>query len=751
MVVVRPAVASKERPDEAVRAWVQATRIGLDAFADGETLLAWANDLASGRPAGGVELSLGPVHGRTRDDGLARLALGDAPAPLLVARRGADVAILPQADLVVERGSRLAPHGARRDAALLRLRRPQALSSRRGSCAPRAGSAASARDLGGDVEPLPASVRGVAWKLVDSQGNESAKGRADLGATGAFDVALTLPKTFNLGSASLQLEAEGTDLPGRGHVHGFLVQEFRRPEFEVKASPSAGPYVTGGSATVAVSAAYYAGGALPGAEVTWRVAAQPAFYRPPNRDDYVFGTFVPWWRPVPVGPGPERSETFTARTDGTGVHRLRVDFEKQEPPRPRLVTPEATVMDVNRQAWTAAAPLLVHPSLRYVGLRPERAFVQKDEDIALDVIATDLDGALVAGSPVSLRLERLEWEQVEGEWKEVPQDVEHAHARTPGPSPFAHASGRSRAAAGACSRASPTRRGARTRPSCASGSRAAACRRGATSSRRASTLVPDRKEYRAGDVARLLVVSPFAPAEGVLTLRRSGLVREERFTITSGSHTLEIPIEEAFTPNVHVQVDLVGQAPRDDASRAVRSRHARPSPAGRSISRSRRLPARSRSRSRHARRRSSRAARPCSTCRCGTPRARRSRTARRRSWSWTRRCSRSRAIGCPTRSTSSTRAARPTSRTTVSARTCSSRRLRTSRRRPTRCRSAQSRAAPSPCSPRCRLRPPLPRCARRWPTRRRPRRRFAPAPTSRRSRCSPRACRSTRTAARASR
>ncbi len=49
-------------------------------------------------------------------------------------------------------------------------------------------------------------------------------------------------------------------------------------------------------------------------------------------------------------------------------------------------------MDVNRQAWTAEAPLLVHPGLRYVGLRAERAFVQKGEDIALDVIATDLDG-----------------------------------------------------------------------------------------------------------------------------------------------------------------------------------------------------------------------------------------------------------------------------------------------------------------------------------------------------------------------
>ena len=564
VVVVRPAVPSKERPHDAVRAWVQATRIGLDAFADGETFLAWASDLTSGRTTGGVELSLGPVVGRTREDGLARLALGDAPAPLLVARRGPDVAILPQQASWWNEGVgwRRTPRAETLRFCVFddrKLYRPgEAVRVkgwlRRIGAGPR-----------GDVEPLPASVRGVAWTLRDSQGNESGKGRADLGPTGAFDLALKLPPTFNLGSASLQLEAEGTDLPGRGHVHGFLVQEFRRPEFEVKASASEGPYVTGGSATVSVSAAYYAGGALPGAEVTWQVAAQAAFYRPPNRDDFVFGTFLPWWLPVPEGRGTERSETFEARTDGTGVHRLRVDFEKKDPPRPRLVTAEATVMDVNRQAWTAEAPLLVHPSLRYVGLRPERAFVQKGEDIAFDVIATDLDGASVAGSPVRLRVERLEWEQVEGEWKEVPQDIEErtlASGGEPVSTRFQPKQGGSWRVLARVADAEGRENETELRVWVAGGR--VPPRRDLEQD--VVTLVPDRKEYRSGDVARLLVVAPFAPAEAVLTLRRSGLVSEERFTIASGSQTLEIPIEEAFTPNVHVQVDLVGQAPRDGGS-----------------------------------------------------------------------------------------------------------------------------------------------------------------------------------------
>src|SRR5262249_7339581 len=77
-------------------------------------------------------------------------------------------------------------------------------------------------------------------------------------------------------------------------------------------------------------------------------------------------------------------------------------------------------------------------------------------------------------------------------------------------------------------------------------------------------LIPDRKEYKAGDTAEILIQAPFAPAEGVVTLRRSGLLSHERFTINSNSHTLRIPNKDEYAPNIHVQVDLVGGAGRTD-------------------------------------------------------------------------------------------------------------------------------------------------------------------------------------------
>jgi uncharacterized protein YfaS (alpha-2-macroglobulin family) len=76
------------------------------------------------------------------------------------------------------------------------------------------------------------------------------------------------------------------------------------------------------------------------------------------------------------------------------------------------------------------------------------------------------------------------------------------------------------------------------------------------------TLIPDKDSYQPGDVAHILVQSPFGPAEGLITVSRSGLLTSERFSMAEGSHTLRVPITDDHIPNLHVQVDLAGSAPR---------------------------------------------------------------------------------------------------------------------------------------------------------------------------------------------
>ena len=96
------------------------------------------------------------------------------------------------------------------------------------------------------------------------------------------------------------------------------------------------------------------------------------------------------------------------------------------------------------------------------------------------------------------------------------------------------------------------------------------------------TLIPDKETYQPGDVAQILVQSPFSPAEGLLTVSRSGILYTQRFQIEDGTATLNVPIEEEYIPNLNIQVDLVGSAPRiDDQGEAISEcRPARPLPPG---------------------------------------------------------------------------------------------------------------------------------------------------------------------------
>jgi uncharacterized protein YfaS (alpha-2-macroglobulin family) len=582
-VVVEPAVVAepknRRRGAEALRAWVQMTAIGLDAFADREELVGWATALADGRPLEGVEMRLvpGDVRATTGRDGVVRLGLapksGDA-AGMLVARRGGETAFLPEYADWWNTSTSWVRREATDDLRWFvfddrKMYRPGEEVSLKGWLR-RVGGAKN-----GDIGPLAGGADSVSYTLRDSRGNEVSKGGARLNALGGFDTKFKLPPTMNLGNASLYLQAVGgaantpATLGGREHYHQLQVQEFRRPEFEVSAKSDGGPHFVGGHAQATVQASYYAGGGLPDSEVNWRVTATPTTYTPPNRGDYTFGRWTPWWETAysPSRPGAgDNVQTFKGKTDAAGKHTLRLDFDSVNPPQPSSVNAQATVTDVNRQAWTSNTSMLVHPSDLYVGLRSERLFVQQGEPLVVNTIVSDLDGRLVAGREVRMRAALLEWKYAKGQWQQ-------AESKTPEECTVKSAAEAVRCTfrpkAGGVYRVTARVYDDRERPNeseltlwVAGGKNPP--RRDVSQEK--VELIPDRKEYRAGETAEILVQAPFTPAEGILTLRRSGLVRTERFRMDGPSHTLRVPVEEAFTPNVYVQVDLVGAAARVGAN-----------------------------------------------------------------------------------------------------------------------------------------------------------------------------------------
>jgi uncharacterized protein YfaS (alpha-2-macroglobulin family) len=571
-----PVYANRE--DNPIVSWVQATDIGLDAFADNTRLVVWTNALKDGAPLANVDIRvLGDgLAGATSANGLAQLPFDSALAAkstnefaLIVARRGDDVAILPPSYYPYYYNN--SERSWRRSSSTeslswyvfddRKLYRPGEEVHIKGWI----------RNVHttptGDTEMFHAEPKEtVNYILRDPLGNEVLKGTAPLNALAGFDFKLQLPPTMNLGWAELHFKLEEA---GTSYDHRFQVQEFRRPEFEVKAELSEGPFFIGSHATATMNAVYYTGGGLANTEVNWNVVATPTNYTPPNRDDYTFGKFVPWWY-YAAEYGETVTKAFKGTTNAEGQHILRMDFDSVSPARPSSVTAEARVQDVNRQTLAARATMLVHPADVYVGLKSARTFVQKGEAFEISTIVTDLDGNALVGRPVKMRLIRLDYDFENGSWVQKlvdPQEQTVSSAAAPVIVRFPVAEGGTYRLV-AQVRDDRERLNETEMSLWVAGGKTPPNRELAQDK---VELIPSKRTYNGGEVAEVLVQSPFAPAEGTLTLRRSGLLRTERFTMTGNSHTLRIPIETAMMPNIHVQVDLVGSKVRSGEAGKLRT------------------------------------------------------------------------------------------------------------------------------------------------------------------------------------
>jgi alpha-2-macroglobulin len=575
IAVVESTLPPRNRYDrQRIVAWAQATQIGLTAFVDQQELVGWATSLKDGRPIDGAQLTIEVAQASglrtesqasSQPNGLAQMGLeSSARGPkLLVARKGKDVAFLPEN---AYGWSDTSGWYRKAEADQLswfvfddrKMYRPGEEVHLKGWLR-RIGTGKD-----GDVNGLDGYVKSITYSLKDSRGNEVLKGAAQVNPLGGFDAAFKLPATMNLGNAFLQLEARETSvaLSNLEFNHQLQVQEFRRPEFEVTAQASDGPHFVGSSANVTATAVYYAGGGLANSEVNWRVTTRAAQFTPPNRDDFTFGKWVPWWGNY-FNNDSERVETFAGRTDGAGKHSLHVDFVTVDPPRPSTVTAEASVMDVNRQQWTASTSMLVHPADLYVGVRSPRTFVQKGEPLIVQSIVCDLDGKLITGRAIKMRAVLLDWVFEKGEWKQKemnPQECEVKSSDAPTECRF-------ETKEGGTYRITATvmddreRRNQSELTLWVAGGKVVPKR---DVEQEDAGLIPDRKTYQPNDTAEILVQAPFYPAEGVLTLRRSGIVTTERFKLDGPSTTLKVPIKDSYTPNLNVQVDLVGATARTD-------------------------------------------------------------------------------------------------------------------------------------------------------------------------------------------
>ena len=377
---------------------------------------------------------------------------------------------------------------------------------------------------------------------------------------GSFDRDVVIPSRSRLGTYWIfvdTLKADGRKWVsiGRGH---FRVEEFRAATFEVNVRTDRDEYIFGDSVICRFSGRYLFGAPMKGASVRWNATLGSFTYRHPIFADYSFGPMV------------SKSLGSFLLESGGGELDEKGEFVRALFPKGKgflgsaRLTVEATVRDPSARSVSGRKTVVIHRGEFYIGLKGSSRLVTIDSTYGLNVVTVRPDGSLFPGQRVQLKLFHRQWISVRKvglggryEWvtEEVDSLVDSAIVITRSEPLSVHFTPRQPGfyfvkATSEDERANPI-----LSEECfyVSGEGYAAWERRDDDF---IELVPDRASYRPGDVARILVKSPFESATALITVEREGIIRSFVEELEGTAPSIEVPISGNYIPNVYVSVIL---------------------------------------------------------------------------------------------------------------------------------------------------------------------------------------------------
>lgn len=408
---------------------------------------------------------------------------------------------------------------------------------------------------------LPPAGKEVTLSIIDSLGNTIEENTHTLNAQGSFSGSLMLGQDINLGWYSLVL-----DIDGESFYQSFQVQEYRKPDFSVEVKADRDDYYNKERIRATIDANYYFGAPLSNGPVEWQLGKEDYFFfykDDPSYDfvdyfEYFFGDWEERYWPEPV-------KTGKGSTDQKGRFVVDTPVNIDEDKVSQIFTLEATVMDSNNQAITGRDEVIVHKGRFYIGLKPAEYVSTEKEPTAVDIITVNPSGQLVGSKKLEISVYQREWATVKkqdelGQFYYIsqPQDTLVSSFQTmtdstgkakvkfvPDKGGFYHVVAKGRDEAG-------NEVSSATGVWVSSEEYVSWYRPNDNS----IEILADKKEYQAGETARVLITSPYQKARALLTVERGKIIDYRVINITSTSQEVEIPIKEAYSPNVFISVSL---------------------------------------------------------------------------------------------------------------------------------------------------------------------------------------------------
>jgi alpha-2-macroglobulin len=431
------------------------------------------------------------------------------------------------------------------------------------------------RPEGGKLVPMAgASVR---FHVVGPTGEDALSEEVTANDLGSAALSFAVPENAKLGRYQLRVEDPAAPDPpiARGIIQ---VAEFEAPRFAVDVDVRAEAAKPGAKARAAefaatVRARYLFGAPMDGAQVSWTLKRSEArFPAGPLTDELTFRRRGAWYDgdddgddvdTSPTRKGWSRSGAGKLAPDGTLVVKQALDLDLDPALGPQEFSLEADVSDSSYRHIAGRAAVTMHPAKRYAGLKLSRGWLGVGEAFPVELGVIDTEGQAVVGARVTARVERVDWRYAQRRGAGGALRWDWSSHRVPAGS----CAVTSAKAPVTCSFTAPApgdyevvaevdgrRGGARSFWAWREGDTEAA----PTPNRgRTVEIAPDKPRYRPGEVAKLMVKSPYAAATAIFTVEQGGLLSHQTRKIQGGAALFEVPLTAASAPHVHATVTLL--------------------------------------------------------------------------------------------------------------------------------------------------------------------------------------------------
>ncbi|MBV7332372.1 Ig-like domain-containing protein [Chloroflexi bacterium TSY] len=434
------------------------------------------------------------------------------------------------------------------------------------------------RAIHDDGYRLPTSDLPIAISIRDDRGNEIARQDVRPNAHGTVHGAVVLQPEATTGYYFLEAQIGEFDESVYGGV-SFQVGAYRKPEFEIDLALGKDEYIAGETISVTAEANYLSGGPLSDAKVTWRLLAEPYEFQWSDGEDGRFFQFTPF------DPEQDISNPYLGAfdggllmegsgvTDADGLFQLTLPADLSQTRQSQRWVIDVSIQSSTNQFVSARASVPVHKSSYYAGLRPRHYVTSVGNESTIDLVAVSPQGDPLSNRTLEIVVVKFEWNSV----YEIAPDGQYRWRASVERTPVLTDSVSTNQAGMASFDWVPTSPGqyefkvtgldqnlenGQTSSTSVAYTYVSSQDDQFVAWRRDNNdriqLVADKEEYRPGDIAKILVPSPFlGPVKALVTLERNGILDTQVMTLDGNSETLTVPITAEHIPNIYVSVMLV--------------------------------------------------------------------------------------------------------------------------------------------------------------------------------------------------